>query len=523
MKKMLRATALATIIATLMSGCGKGVKNSNDDLTEVSFLLSASAASSDLFIWKDILREKFGINAKFEMAAQDAHLEKLNLLIASNNLPDVISPVPSDIAKKIGLSGMLVNYNDYLDEMPDFKKAISEDSVAYASLFASDGGIYVAPQYVKEASLINSYRYVPTIREDLVKETGMDMPKTYEELYDVLKAIKKLHPDSIGIINRTGTDAFKDYGYTFGVRPDVYYNYEDDKYEFGPNNERYKDMLKFMNKLWNEGLLDKEFFTASKAQFESKLTNGLGAFYFDWAEFSSLYSQTHKNLKGDDGFSLIPIGPITPDSYPRKIVQTMDRVNPYCSMCISSQSEARDKLIKFVNWLYSDEGADMAQYGIEGDNYTVSDDGTYKFNADIVAEYNSDGTIERDKTLGINLPHIRRITTDKEYKKPNEFVVKTEEALAKYLKEGYGYSINNGISLTFTEEETEEKSRIASDINTCVNEWSIGLVTGSKSFDDYDKFISETKQKGADKLVEINNNAYERFKNKLKEINDNNE
>lgn len=130
-------------------------------------------------------------------------------------------------------------------------------------------------------------------------------------------------------------------------------------------------------------------------------------------------------------------------------------------------------------------------------------------------QFNSEGTIERDKTFGINLPHIRRVTINKEYSEPDKFLAKTEEALEGYKKENYGYSVNNGISLTFTEEKTEEKNKLSSGITTCVNEWSIGLVTGSKSFDEYDKFISETKAKGVDKPVEINNIACDRFKDKV--------
>lgn len=515
MRKLSKALALSMIAAAILASCNTKSGETNK-LKEASFLLSSGAASADEFIWKGILEEKFGVKANFEMAAQSAHLEKLQLLIASNNLPDVISPIPSDTAKKIGIAGMLYDYNESIDKMPDFEKIIKEDMTSYVSLLADNGALYIAPQKTIDTNNFGFFRYIPTIREDLVKEVGMEIPQTFEELYEVLKAIKAKHPDAVGLINRTGTDIFKDMGYLYGTRPDVHYNFEGDKYVFGPESENYKEMLKYLNKLWKEGLADPELFTASKTQFESKVINGLGVFFIDWAEYSSTYTKTHMSLlEGNkDEFLLVPIGPLTPEIYPRKIVQKMSATNDYCSMSISVNSEAKENLVEFVNWLYSEEGTDVSNYGVKDEHYTVEADGKYKLKENIMADYNPDGTIERDKIYGINLPHMRRVTTNKEFSVVNEYVKKTDDILNALRETDYPYATNNEIVLTYTEEEIEERNTIQSDINTCVNEWSIGLVTGEKSFDDYESFIAETKKRGVDRLVEISNAAYDRLKSK---------
>ena len=145
MRKLSKALALSMIAAAILTSCNTKSGETNK-LKEAGFLLSSGAASADEFIWKGILEEKFGVKANFEMAAQSAHLEKLQLLIASNNLPDVISPIPSDTAKKIGIAGMLYDYNESIDKMPDFEKIIKEDMTSYVSLLADNGALYIAPQ-----------------------------------------------------------------------------------------------------------------------------------------------------------------------------------------------------------------------------------------------------------------------------------------------------------------------------------------------------------------------------------------
>mgnify|MGYP000265047182 CR=1 FL=1 len=525
MKRFIRIVLFLLSVLILLTGCKKSTQTvSDDEMIEIDFMLSSSAAGAEKFIWNDILEKKFRLKVNFEMAAQQPHLEKVNLLVASNNLPDLVSPLPSDTAKKLGISGMLIDFNEYKESMPNFFNAIKKDPVAYASMFADDGGLYIAPQCTEEADLVAQFRYVPTLRTDLLQEVGMEVPTTYDELYQVLKAIKQKHPEVVGIINRTGTQIFNDIGFTFGARSDVHYNFEEDRFVFGPERENYKEMLKYLHKLWNENLLDPELFTASTAQFEAKLINGLGVFYMDWAGYSYRYSRAHKELLkgGEDNFILTPINPICPDIYPKRVYQLMESTNIFCSMVVSSLTEAPERIVKFIDWLYSEEGMDIAQYGIKNEHYSITPEGKYKFLNHIVADYNPGATVARDTELGINLPHMKRVITNKEHQEFDKYSLNTREALSKYAENGIGYiPANGGINLTYTEAEIEEKNAIENDITTAVNEWSIGLVTGQRSFDDYDQFIAEVKAKGVDRLVEIANTAYARFKERMNEIKNN--
>jgi putative aldouronate transport system substrate-binding protein len=314
-------------------------------------------------------------------------------------------------------------------------------------------------------------------------------------------------------------DAFKDYGYNFGVRPDFCYNYEEDTYMFGPEQANYKAMLKYFNKLWKEGLMDPEFFTASLKQFEDKLLNGLGVFYYDWAEYSYKYLRTKKELSPDSKYNLLPTMPLTSDVYSRKIVQKASSVTLWNSMCISAETEVPDRLIKFVDWLYTDEGATISRFGIKGTHYNLDSDGKGRFVSNIQTGYNPNGTEDPLKIYGINLPHMKRnyCPTD-EVSDKDKYQINTEAVIKQYFDNIYLYPVNNDINLTFTEDELITLKAYRSDINTCVNEWSIGFVTGDKSLDDYDKFLAETKARHSNEVLAIYKASYDRFKAKMKEI-----
>lgn len=518
MKKTVLALLL-TALAVSFIGCGGGaqVGNKTEEVIDVEFLVSSPAASDEQFLLKELLQDKFGLRVKFSMAAQAAHLEKMQLLVAANSLPDLMSPVPSETAHKIGTLGALVPYNEQLDKMPNYKKMIESDPVSYASMFAADGNIYIAPQYSEFSNIHKMFRYIPTLRTDLVKSVGLEIPQTFDELYLTLKAIKEKHPETVGLVNRTGTDIFKDLGYSFGTRPDITYNYEEEKYVFGPASENYKAMITYLNKLWKEGLADPELFTASTQQYEAKVINGLGVFLIDWEENSNKYWRTHDSLNPDSAFELEPIMPLTSDVYNRKIIQQMPETNLYTSMAISKKSPAAERLIQFVDWLYSDEGAIMVQFGEEGVTYGKQE-GRYKFLPEIIADYNPSGQKDIQKDYGIKLPHIVRVSKDLEYEERDVYTKNSEEILKKYIANQYNYPVNNGIELSFTEEETATIGRLRSDINTCVNEWSIEFVTGSKSLDQYDEFLQDAKTRGVDELVVIYNDAHARFTERVNQL-----
>ncbi|MEI0736314.1 hypothetical protein VQ056_05980 [Paenibacillus sp. JTLBN-2024] len=75
-------------------------------------------------------------------------------------------------------------------------------------------------------------------REDVFKKHNLAVPKTYEELHQVLKKLKELYPESYPLSMRFGQipdEMMANLTTNFGSGTDVYYNFDEEKMEVRPD------------------------------------------------------------------------------------------------------------------------------------------------------------------------------------------------------------------------------------------------------------------------------------------------
>ena len=121
---------------------------------------------------------------------------------------------------------------------------------------------------------------------------------------------------------------------------------------------------------------------------------------------------------------------------------------------ISSECEHPEIVLKWIDYLFSDEGSRFASYGIEGKTYTLDKDQNPVF-TDLIL-HNSDG-------------------------------------------------------LSFTSEERTRLSQIMANVNSCMYEYTTAFITGIKSFDNYEEYLNTLKKNKIDEAVQIYQNAYDRY------------
>lgn len=524
LKKVLALALACVLLMSTLAACGS--KDSGNDSTidtssntangekppitiEFMLLNNKSGDGTD-FVLKKIIKEKFNIDLKLIMDTKDAFNEKLNLLVASNELPDLISPVNGDIGKDIGPKGALVPIDEYLDQMPNFKAKVTEDPNVYASLVASDGHIYNLPRFSEQIT----YKSVPLIRADLVEAVGKEIPTTWDELIDVLAAIKEKFPNTIGMINRGKMNCLWGHGVHYGTNKTMFYDENQDKWVFGPLSAGFKEMIEDFREMWAKGLMDKEFFTASTQQWEESILSGEGVFTLDYASRSVTETDAYRKLHPEDtNFKFVPIMPLVSKSLPQPTLNISERVGVWTSFAISADSPYIDRIIEMVDWMYSDEAASLIQWGYENEHYTVTEDGTKKYAPELKASYNPEGTIDPQTDLGLNHDRIMRIQKADSYE---EYIEGYSDVLERYEAETTLYENNNRINLTFTDEEAEENNFISINLNTIVEEEVLKFITGEKDMSEYDNFVKTLKENGAEDLEANYAAAYARYQELIK-------
>ena len=228
--------------------------------------------SQPRLVWQK-LEELTNIHVDWETVSKDG----MAVLLASNNWPDffhrVSDPIDNTYINDYGIiGGRFVNYQDYLQYMPNLKQAFQDYPDAEKVVKETNGGIYQLPYIGKDCTAVVARMYY---REDTLKAAGCKIPTTVDEFHDVLVKLKNYNHGAAPLAEDREEFLWASFGK--GKNP----NFEDDgtgKVVYNRVSDQYKLYLKYMNQLYSEGLLHKEYLTLDKATILSLAQKGFIVF-----------------------------------------------------------------------------------------------------------------------------------------------------------------------------------------------------------------------------------------------------
>lgn len=508
------------------TGSEESIANLN---TDGEFPIVKEKIELDMFVtrvpgandWNDILiwntyEEMTNVKVNWEMVPSDSIDEKRNLKFASNqNLPDVFYAsgiTPLDILK-YGEQGVIVPLNDLIDEYaPNIKKLFEQYPDVEAALTFPDGNIYSLPGFYSPEFLSLIVGNRPWFNEKWLEEFGMEVPETTEEFYEYLKAVKENDPAGTGKSVGFGTSNM-DYLVNwvrgaFGLgntgRNYIDKDPETGQVRFYPVSDEYKEMLKYLHKLYSEGLIEQNIFSIEQGQFLANAAEGnygstvfwTPADLFGEAGADFVGGQALEGPKGDKQFNYI--------NYPAynigKFVMTSENEHPEATM-------------RWIDYFYSDEGSRLMFMGVEGETYEVTDDGEYVF-MDHIRNSKEGLTLDQEVakylTWVVGVPGVLK----EEYFQGSEkhpTALESAERLKPYLID------EHWPAFLYTHEENRQLSTLENDIHKYVDEMRDLFIAGNESIDDkWEDYVKQIEQMNLEKYLELVNGAYDRFKESQK-------
>lgn len=438
------------------------------------------------------------IKAEFIEAPTDGFQEKKNLLFASNELPDVfyrsgLSPLES---VRYGAGGQLIPLEDLIkDYAPNLTKLMEDYPEIRAAITTPEGHIYSLPGIVTLGSARTDKKWINTAWLD---KLGLQVPQTTDELYDVLVAFRDQDPngngqkDEIPLTARVGLHIVNMMSGSFGLDQQFGYNINlvDDKVEIWMGSERNKEMLMYLNKLYQEKLLDSEVFSHTEAQYLAKQGSGKTGVFFD---------QTNNNFLpiADQYAGMAP--PAGPHG-DRLQAQASPVPRDPGAYAISSVNKYPEASMRWIDYFYSDEGSTMLRFGREGEHYVLKDGIPY-----YTDEYS---TAEKQPKItpyaGGGAPHLisEKVAS---YINPPQ-VQEAQKQLDPYMP-GIRYA-----APMFDEKTAQQVNVLRNDIDKYYEEQSTKFIAGALSFDKWDEFRSTLKKMNIDELRQLYQDAYDKMK-----------
>ncbi len=383
MKKIMLLALAICILVSSLAGCGFGINmedSSSGDKMQISVFaweIDAMGSDPEAPVYK-ALSEKFNVEFIPVSATQSQWKEKLNLLFASNDIPDLfLTPGFETIQfKKWAAEEFLLPISDYAKGYENIEKVLEQ----YKNLTQNmpDGKHYGIPskngEGNSEGTLCN---HVMWIRKDWLNALNLEKPTTTEELYEVAKAFSENDPDGNGKKDTYGYSANGTWWLypVFNMFDASYYNFamEDGQYMPECISEDMKDGVEYLHNMFREGVLDPDFVINTEDQlFEKFITGRVGIFYNGaGAVYNKIYDKfksAYPDKNPKDLFDYCEV--ITGPNGEKRI----DGNDAYFGItCINNKVDEakREKILEILDYLLSEEGKTLVSYGIEGTHYKV--------------------------------------------------------------------------------------------------------------------------------------------------------
>lgn len=521
---MKRTLALALAVILLLATAAFADDNFNEtglplvkEKVEVEVLASTTAADPNNFPMIQKIEEATNVHINWNCISPDGQAEKIALMWASEDLPEVFGPgtVSADDINTYGPMGYILPLNDLIDKYcVNFNTYLTEKGVldeVKAKMTSPDGNIYAfSTTGIQYKNNMGGMFYNKT----WLSQLGLEMPTTREAFVEALRKIKATDLNGNGEADEIPFCVDPLWGDGMYVGLYNYAGYQDGMYGFtiqedgtvldNRMTESFKDATKWLASLYQEGLMDIEQFTQSREMFMAKCkTEGtLYGFVHGW-RIGNLFGEENglanydvqSPLKGSDGNAYY----LGDDSgfYVNR------------SMYLTVKCEHPELMTRWVDYCYDRKVTEQINAGPEGIGVVYSEDGvhyrkTVPDGFDSIAQWFTDHHFQG---LPMLFPDDNLEYNEADYGVTAEGQrLKVDDVIAPYL-------VNNFPSgIIATAEETEELALYQTDLDTYIKDSIARWICGQQDIDaTWDEYLAQCEKLGEKKVLAVKQAQYDRY------------
>ena len=505
---LLKLTVAISVVFFLFAACDKtkaastGKKSSLKNSGSISFLIGqqVGAPLSESMPVIQELAKRTNTKLTFQNVPDTDLPTRVNTLVAARQYPDVIAYIGS-LADTLFDDGVFLYLNAYINPelTPNIWKVMDSVPVLKRNMTSDRGDIRSIPQYIQRI-----WRCDWIINNKFLTELNMKAPTDLDSLFKYLVAVKNKYPDSVPF----GVGPYYG-GHNAVKRPVMFlFNvnnefmlYNDDRYLFGPyeKQKEYSDALRFLNRLYQEKLIDQEFFSRTNEDTNSIISNNKMGIFCGWDDG---YGQWGKN--GTWKVDYIPNPPIKGQD---GVVRVMGNARPGINdHFITNACKDISGVMAFYDYLYSDEGADLLNWGLKDVHWTTVN-GQRQY-TDLIMKHDQGYVIGR-YSQGLAHPRLPTVLSAEA-----ESLLNGEETNLhiEYIKQSTLFPYAPILSPTYDEEQISIP--IMTEVSNLYKVYEARLIQEPASNFDiiFAEYMKALKDVGIEKLIEIKHAQYERYK-----------
>ena len=458
------------------------------------------------------MERRTGVHLDFETVSSADYQTNFNLMIASGKLADLIYVGASYYAEGVDAAiddGYFLDLTDKVEEyMPNYN-AIRTSDIQYELLSTTDSGrlgaVYELRQS-KQGPWLGLW-----IRQDWLDDLGLDTPVTFDDYHEVLTAFKEEKGATAPLIlNWSGSDG--EFG-TMSGGLNVLNSWQLDetgKVNFGPYMDAWKEYVTIMHQWFEEGLIDPDFMATDERTADmAKVVTGASGLFAALYTMPSVYEAS----SDDPDMNLVPVNPPVKNEGDEIHIRLRDSYTSG-NTAISADCENWEVALRWLDYLYTEEGALLANYGVEGDTFEFDENGDPVFTDKIL---NNENGWTMTQTVASYLCPSAAIANWSDWTRELAGVPEKDQACYDVWAEADDtWRLPSSVSLT--QEESTERAALYADISTTVKEQTAQFISGALDIEsNWDAYIASLESSGIERAIEITQAAYDRYLGRVQE------
>ena len=435
------------------------------------------------------IEEYTNVELDIQALPSTVYNEKLPVMVASGDIPKVIAGSKAPYMLEAYLDDVFWEVGPYLQEYP---RLADLNEIIYKNI-SVEGKIYGLPRVRPIAR--GTYIY----RKDWLNHLGLEEPKTIDDFYNVLRAFtfddpdKNGQQDTYGMAVRDIATEVKDLAIFYGAPNN--WGIVDGKFVKDVMFDEFMESLKFMKRLYDEGLINRDFLAVDRPKWEGDFEFSKAGIIHNTSNTVTIFGARVKSHVEDSEV----------DFFSRLIGPKGDRIKgeagangflAFPKASVKSEEEFK-RILAFFEKMNDEEMATLFHWGVEGVHYKVENGKAVRLDQQ---KYDDEVAYPYRWTLGIVPPEKYAIPGD---------LTPLEQKIEKVMEENEQLAVHDP-TLTLI---SETYNTIGDQLNTIINDAIAKFVMGEIDEEGWKREIERWRQEGGDQVAKEFEEKYEKISN----------
>ena len=440
--------------------------------------------------------------------------DTFNLVIASGDYPDVISNFYKYYTNGIqdGIEQeIIIDMDEPIREyMPNYMNIVNSDPEITRQASTDDGkiwGVQLISNPVQDS--FNG----PIARADLMEKYGIDKLTTLDDWENYLTQCVQNEADcargalllmNTGFMSNYTTTSFTISSAFDSGTVDTPWIVIDGQVIYSPVTDGYKDYLKRMNDWYEKGLVYRDFASYQQTFGQASMMSTGEVTLADGFYNSIDDTESDATVEGLR-VKAVPY-PVQKEGDTIHLRNYTYQVRPEYAMVISTACQYVEEVCKYFDYMWTEEGIRLVNYGPEGVTWNWGPDGKIEF-TDVITNDPDGNSVKSMFTYYGTFNFCTYNDWTREAITLSDDCMSCLDLWASCGDKDYVMP-----NVTLNTEESETYGAIFSNVNTHVSEMTLRFINGTDNIDaGWDEYVAQVEGMGIQKVIDCYQAAYERY------------